>query len=167
MIRPATPDDVSALHDLVRELARYEGLEHELTGTPQNLTQHLFGSPRFAEALIAEDGGVPVGFAAYFHNYSTFLARPGLYVEDVFVLPAHRRKGHGRALFREMARIAVARGCGRLEWAVLDWNEPAIAFYRSIGAPPMPDWRICRLSGDRLASFAQRELTDPRALDHR
>lgn len=156
-----------ALHALVRELARYEGLEREVTGSPQDLHHHLFGARRFLEALIAEDDETPVGFAAYFHNYSTFLARPGLYVEDVFVLPEHRRRGHGRALLQEMARIAIARGCGRFEWSVLDWNEPAIAFYRSIGAPPMPDWRICRLTGDGLVRLANRgpsvEEPDPPA----
>lgn len=155
MIRPATPVDVPVLHTLVRELARYERLEHQVTGCAEDLHDHLFGARRYVEALLAEDAGAPVGFAAYFHNYSTFLGLPGLYVEDVFVLPEYRRRGHGRALLREMARIAVARGCGRFEWAVLDWNEPAIAFYRSIGAPPLADWRICRLTGDGLTRFAQ------------
>lgn len=155
MIRTATPADVPVLHGLVRQLARYEGLEHQVTGTADDLGKHLFGSSRFVEALIAEsEDGLPVGFAVYLHNYSTFLARPGLYVEDIFVLPEHRRRGHGRALLREIARLAVARGCGRFEWAVLDWNAPAIAFYRSIGATPLPDWRICRLAGEALTRLA-------------
>lgn len=155
MIRPATPEDVPVVHSLVRELARYERLEHQVTASVNDLHDHLFGPHRFVEVLLAEDGGARAGFAAYFHNYSTFLGRPGMYVEDIFVLPEYRRRGHGRALLREMARIAVARGCSRFEWAVLDWNDPAIAFYRSIGAPPLPDWRICRLTGEGLARFAQ------------
>ncbi len=154
MIRRATPRDVPSVFALVRELARYEKLEHVVTGTEADLEEHLFGPRPYIEALVAEDGGGVVGFALYFHNYSTFLTRPGIYLEDLFVMPAHRRKGHGRALLREVARIAVERGCGRFEWAVLDWNEPAIAFYRSIGAPPMDDWRICRLTGDGLARLA-------------
>jgi GNAT superfamily N-acetyltransferase len=158
MIRLAVPADVQTIHHLIRDLARYEKLEHQVTGTPDDLQRHLFGAPRYAEALVAEDGddGAVIGFALFFHNYSTFLARPGVYLEDLFVLPEHRRRGHGRALLREVARIAVERGCGRLEWSVLDWNAPAIAFYRSIGAPPMDDWRICRLTGETLADLASR-----------
>ena len=158
MIRPAVLTDVSSLFALVRALAHYERLEHEFIGSEAALAAHLFPTTdgrRYAEALVAEDGGSLVGFAVFFHNYSTFVTRPGLYLEDLFVVPEHRRKGHGRALFRELARIAVDRGCGRLEWAVLDWNEPAIRFYRSIGAAPMSDWRICRLSGPGILALAK------------
>jgi GNAT superfamily N-acetyltransferase len=162
MIRPATPGDVPTLHALIRELARYEKLEHQVTGTPDDLGEHLFGARPYAEALVASAGDAPVGFALFFHNYSTFLARPGLYLEDLFVLPEHRRNGHGRALLRELARIAVARRCGRFEWSVLDWNEPAIAFYRSIGAPPMDEWRICRLTGEGLTRLANDGSGAPR-----
>jgi GNAT superfamily N-acetyltransferase len=154
MIRPAAPADVPAIHALIRALALYEKLEHQVTGTADSLREHLFGARRYAEAIVAEEGGAVVGFALYFHNYSTFLARPGIYLEDLFVLPDHRRRGHGRALLGELARIAVERGCGRLEWSVLDWNEPALRFYASIGAPAMPDWRICRLTGEGLARLA-------------
>jgi GNAT superfamily N-acetyltransferase len=156
VIRTATAEDTSTLFFLVRELARYEHLEHELTGTAAELQEHLFGTRRYAEALIAEDGGEPIGFALYFHNYSTFLTRPGMYLEDLFVLPEHRRRGHARALLRAVARTAVDRGCGRLEWAVLDWNEPALAFYRSLGADPMQDWRVCRLAGEDLVRLVTR-----------
>ena len=154
MIRPATPADVPAIHALIRALARYEKLEHQVTGTADELREHLFGVRPYAEALMADEGAAVAGFALYFHNYSTFLARPGIYLEDLFVLPDHRRRGHGRALLGELARIAVERGCGRLEWSVLDWTEPALRFYASIGAPAMPDWRICRLTGDGLARLA-------------
>jgi GNAT superfamily N-acetyltransferase len=155
MIRPASPDDVPAIHALVAALARYEKLEHQVSGTADDLREHLFGARRYVEALVAGEGASVVGFALYFHNYSTFLARPGLYLEDLFVLPDHRRLGHGRALLKALARIAVERGCGRLEWSVLEWNEPALRFYESIGAPAMPDWRICRLTGEGLTTFAK------------
>jgi len=154
MIRPATADDVAAIHALVCELARYERLEHEVTSTPEHLKDYLFGARPYAEALVAEDEASVVGFALFFHNYSTFVGRPGLYLEDLFVRPESRRKGHGRALFREVARIAAKRECGRFEWSVLHWNEPALAFYRSMGAVPMHDWRICRMTGEALARLA-------------
>lgn len=154
MIRFATPADVDTLWALILELARYEKLEHEVAATRELLDTHLFGARRFAEALVSEDGGAIVGFALFFHTYSTFLSRPGLYLEDLFVLPEHRRKGHGRALIGEVARIAVDRGCGRFEWSVLDWNAPAIAFYRALGATIMHDWRICRVTGDALSNLA-------------
>jgi len=154
MIRPAAPQDVAAIHALVRALARYEKLEHQVTGTADDLREHLFGARRYVEALVASEDEAVVGVALYFHNYSTFLARPGVYLEDLFVLPDQRRRGHGRALLREVARIALERKCGRLEWSVLDWNEPALRFYESIGAPAMPDWRICRLTGDGLTRLA-------------
>jgi GNAT superfamily N-acetyltransferase len=162
MIRCAGPADVSILHRLIGALARYEHLSDEFICSEEQLRTHLFGARRYAEAIVAEDGSECVGFALYFHNYSTFVGRPGLYVEDIFVLPEHRRRGHGKALFRELARIAVDRGCGRFEWTVLDWNEPAVAFYRSLGAKVLPDWRVCRMSGSALVSLAARpqEVTD-------
>jgi GNAT superfamily N-acetyltransferase len=156
MIRAASPRDVPRIHALILELARYEKLESEALGTVEQLTSSLFGTGvPHAEAIVAENGkdGI-VGFALFFHNYSTFLGRRGLYLEDLFVVPAHRRKGHGKALLRELARLAVARGCGRFEWAVLEWNEPAVRFYRSLGAHEMSDWRIFRLTGDALQRLA-------------
>jgi GNAT superfamily N-acetyltransferase len=156
MIRFAVATDVATLHALVHELARYERLQHEVVGTEEHLRTHLFGARPYAEALVCEDDGAIVGFALFFHTYSTFLGRPGLYLEDLFVLSQHRRKGHGSALIREVARIAVDRGCGRFEWSVLDWNEPAIAFYRSLGATVMHEWRICRLTGGALAQLGRR-----------
>jgi GNAT superfamily N-acetyltransferase len=153
MIRFASPADVATVYALVRDLARYEKLEHQVTGTEDDLRAHLFGPRPYAEALVCEVDGTSVGFALFFHTYSTFLGRPGLYLEDLFVLPEHRRKGYGRALIREVARLAVSRRCGRLEWSVLDWNAPAIAFYRSLGADVMPDWRICRLTSKALADL--------------
>jgi GNAT superfamily N-acetyltransferase len=154
MVRSAAPSDVSVILALIRELADYEELASEVVAREADLHAHLFGEPRRAEALVAEDAGEVVGFALFFHNYSTFLARPGIYLEDLFVRPAHRRKGHGRALLRALARLAVERGCGRFEWAVLDWNAPAIAFYRSLGATAMDAWTVFRLTGDTLARLA-------------
>jgi GNAT superfamily N-acetyltransferase len=153
MIRFASSADVATVHALIRDLARYEKLEHQVRGTEDDLRAHLFGPRPYAEALVCEVDGTSLGFALFFHTYSTFLGRPGLYLEDLFVLPEHRRKGYGRALILQVARLAVSRGCGRLEWSVLDWNAPAIAFYRSLGADVMPDWRICRLTGDALADL--------------
>jgi ribosomal protein S18 acetylase RimI-like enzyme len=157
VIRPATPADVPALHALIRELARYEKLEHAHIGTADRLGEHLFGTRPYCEALVAESApetGV-VGFALFFHNYSTFLAQPGMYLEDLFVAPAHRRRGHGRDLLRGVARIAVERECGRFEWAVLHWNEPAIRFYKALGATPLDEWGLFRLTGDALATLAR------------
>jgi GNAT superfamily N-acetyltransferase len=155
MIRAAVPSDVHALHSLIIELARYERLEHEVSATEEDLGEHLFGTRPYAEAVVAEDAATVVGFALFFHNYSTFLSRPGLYLEDLFVLPEHRRKGHGLALLRELARIAVQRRCGRLEWSVLNWNEPAIMFYRSLGAKPMDEWGIFRMTGEAIGHLAK------------
>jgi GNAT superfamily N-acetyltransferase len=154
MIRPATAADVTAVLGLIRELARYERLEHEVTGTAEDLRRHLFGPSPRAEALVVEEGGHLVGLALYFHNFSTFLCRPGLYLEDLFVVPEHRGRGHGVALLRALAAIALERGCGRLEWSVLDWNEPAKGFYRSLGAQPMDDWRVMRVTGEALEKLA-------------
>jgi GNAT superfamily N-acetyltransferase len=155
MIRAATPSDVPAIFALIGELARYEKLEQQNVGTPERLREHLFGAPRYCEALVAESGesddaGRVVGFALFFHNYSTFLTQPGIYLEDLFVLPSERRRGHGRELLRAVARLAIERGCGRFEWSVLHWNEPAIAFYKSLGAQPMDEWGIFRLTGPAL-----------------
>lgn len=155
MIRPARPDDAPALLGLIRDLARYEKLEHEVTGTEADLREHLFGSAKRAEALVVEEGGALVAFALFFHNFSTFLCRPGLYLEDLFVVPERRGAGHGRALLEALARVAVERGCGRFEWAVLDWNEPAKGFYRALGATEMSDWRVMRVTGEALATLAR------------
>jgi GNAT superfamily N-acetyltransferase len=154
VIRPATPADVPTVARLIRGLAEYERLAHEVVLDEDRLREHLFGPRPYCEVLIAEEAGAPVGFALFFHNYSTFLAKPGIYLEDLFVLPEHRGKGHGKALFAELARIAVARGCGRLEWWVLDWNEPAIGFYKALGAAAMDDWTVYRLTGDALTRLA-------------
>jgi GNAT superfamily N-acetyltransferase len=154
MIRAAAPSDVPVLLALIRELAAYERLEHEVEAREDDLHAHLFGDPRRAEALVLEDAGDIAGFALFFHNYSTFLARPGVYLEDVFVRPAHRRKGHGRSLLCAVARIAVERGCGRFEWSVLDWNAPAIAFYQSLGARAMDEWTVFRVTGEALERLA-------------
>ncbi|MBV1774951.1 GNAT family N-acetyltransferase [Burkholderiaceae bacterium DAT-1] len=157
-IRDAVAGDAPAIHRLVRELADYENLAHICTGTVERLNEHLFGERPFIEAMIAEvdRGGepYPVAFALYYHNYSTFLAKPGLFLEDLFVLPEYRRNGIGERLFRELASRAIERGCGRFEWAVLDWNKPALNFYRKLGASIMPDWRICRATGESLRAMA-------------
>lgn len=149
-VRLARPDDAALVLQFIRQLAEYEKLSHQVVATEEQLRQTLFGARPAAEALIAELDGVPAGFALFFHNYSTFLARPGLYLEDLFVSPALRRQGVGRALFTRVARLAVERQCGRFEWSVLDWNAPAIAFYRSLGAEPLSDWTIFRLTGEAL-----------------
>ena len=153
-IRPGTVHDVPLIHALVCELAQYERLSHQVSATEGALRNSLFGPRPYAETLVAEADGIAAGFALYFHNYSTFLARPGIYLEDLFVRPQFRQRGAGRALLVELARIAIERGCGRLEWSVLDWNEPAIRFYRSLGAQMMDEWRINRVTGDALATLA-------------
>jgi GNAT superfamily N-acetyltransferase len=150
-LRSATPADVDDIFRLIRGLAEYERLTHEVTGSAERLRAHLFGSQPYAEVVLAELDGRPVGFALFFHNYSTFLTAPGLYLEDLFVEPAHRGKGIGAALLRRVAALAHERGCGRLEWAVLDWNAPAIGFYERQGARVLPDWRICRVTGEALS----------------
>jgi GNAT superfamily N-acetyltransferase len=157
LIRPATPDDVPLILRFIRELAEYERLLHEVVATEDRLRDTLFGARPAAEAVIAEADGEPLGFALFFHNYSTFLAQPGLYLEDRYVRPEARGRGVGRALLAHLARLARERGCGRLEWWVLDWNEPARRFYRSLGARPMDEWTVQRLTGadlDRLADEA-------------
>ena len=149
-LRPATPDDVPAIVGLIRELAEFEKLTHLCVVTPELLLPQLFGERPAAEALVAERGGEVVAFALFFTNFSTFLAQPGLYLEDLYVKPEHRGAGIGRALLIRLAALAVERDYGRFEWSVLDWNENAIRFYERMGATVMPDWRVCRLTGDAL-----------------
>ena len=153
-IRFATREDVPAIVSLIRELAVYEKLEHLATATPGTLAPHLFGDKPACECLVAEQGGTAVGFALFFHNFSTFLCRKGLYLEDLFVLPSARGSGVGKALLQRLAKIAVERDCGRFEWSVLDWNVDAQAFYERMGAVVMPDWRICRVTGEALRDMA-------------
>jgi len=155
MIRAATPDDVPTLHALVCELADFEKLRHAVTATVADLRQALFGERPCAEAILAEVDGQAVGFALYFQNYSTFVGKPGLYLEDLYVRPASRGSGVGRALFVEVARRAHERGCGRMEWAALDWNERAIRFYEGLGARQMGDWRLFRLDVAGLADLTK------------
>jgi GNAT superfamily N-acetyltransferase len=154
-IEAATERDVPVLLRLIGELAEYERLAHEVQASEDLLRDALFGPQPSSEAVLAFAGGEAVGFALWFHSFSTFLARRGLYLEDLFVVPAWRGRGVGRALLTHLARIAVARGCGRMEWSVLDWNEPAIRFYRSIGAKPMDEWTVYRLTGDALARLGR------------
>ena len=157
MLRPATPDDAEALVALIRGLAEYERLTQLCEVTPARLRAHLFAARPAAEALVACDDATRavVGFALFFPTFSTFLGRPGLWLEDLYVAPDHRGRGHGSALIRAVAALAVERGCGRLEWSVLDWNAPAIGFYRKLGASMLDDWRICRLTGDALTTAAR------------
>lgn len=156
MIRTATPADVPTIVSLIRALAEYEKLAHEVELDEARLREHLFGPRPFAEVLIADEAGRSVGFALFFHNYSTFLGRPGIYLEDLFVLPEYRGKGLGKALLAALAKLAVERECGRLEWAVLDWNEPSIRFYESLGAVAKKEWIIYRTTGESLAKLAER-----------
>jgi GNAT superfamily N-acetyltransferase len=153
-IRPASRDDVALVLEFIRELARYERLEHEVSASEAQLREALFGERRYAEVIFACSDGEPVGFALFFHNFSTFKGRPGIYLEDLFVRPEARGRGIGRRLLAHLARTAVERHCARLEWAVLDWNEPSIGFYRSLGAAPMDEWTIFRLTGESLALLA-------------
>ena len=154
-VDPATERDLPLILSFIRGLAEYEKLSHQCIATEESLRQTLFGDRAYAEVLIGRLNDVPVGFALFFHNYSTFLAKPGIYLEDVFVLPEHRSAGVGKALMKRVAQIARERGCGRFEWSVLDWNEPSIEFYRRIGATVMPDWRICRMTEEQIALFAE------------
>ena len=154
IVRSAKPTDVTKLFQLIQALAEYEKLSHAVTGNPESLAEHLFGHPTYAEAILAESDGQAVGFALFFHNYSTFLTQPGIYLEDIFVLPEYRGQGIGKALLTYIAQLAVSRGCGRLEWSVLDWNEPAIGFYKKLGAEMMDGWTTCRLEGDGIRTLA-------------
>jgi GNAT superfamily N-acetyltransferase len=155
MIRAATAADVPAIARLIRGLAEYEKLTHLVALDEERLRKHLFGPRPFAEVLLAEDDGRVVGFALFFYNYSTFLGEPGIYLEDLFVEPGYRGRGHGKALLVALARLAVERGCARLDWVVLDWNAPAIQFYRSLGAEPLDEWTGYRLVGAALAKLAR------------
>src|SRR5262245_2483388 len=149
-LRPATPADVDTIFSLIRGLAEYERLTHEVTGTADRLREHLFGPRPCAEVILADVDARSVGFALFFHTYSTFLTAPGLYLEDLFVEPNHRGRGIGTALLRRVAAVALERGCGRLEWAVLEWNTPAIDFYVQRGARMLTEWRTCRVTGEAL-----------------
>ena len=154
IVRSATPADVSILFELIKALAEYEKLSHAVTGSAKMLKDHLFGERPLAETIVAEYKNETVGFALFFHNYSTFLTKPGIYLEDLFVLPEYRGRGIGKKLITHFAQLAVERNCGRLEWSVLDWNSPAIAFYKDIGADILDEWRICRVTGDSLSTLA-------------
>src|SRR5256886_17568913 len=156
-IRPASVEDVLIILQLIRDLATYERAPNEVTATEEQLVDVLFGKRPAAEVLLAFEGKAPVGFAVFFHNFSTWLGRPGLYLEDLFVKPEKRGKGYGRALLVDLAKIARDRGCGRMEWAVLNWNDPAIQFYRKLGATPMDEWTVFRLTRDGIARLAQSE----------
>jgi GNAT superfamily N-acetyltransferase len=153
-LRPATDADVPQIVAFIRALADYERLLHEVVATEHGIRRALFGPRPYAEVILAEADGVPVGFALFFHTFSTFLGQPGLYLEDLFVVPEARGTGVGKALLAELARLAIARGCGRVEWAVLTWNAPAIRFYDSLGATPNEAWTVYRLTGDPLAALA-------------
>jgi GNAT superfamily N-acetyltransferase len=153
-IRPATPDDIDLIHGFICALADYEKLRHEVVADTALLARHLFGPQPKAEVLIGEIEGVPRGFALYFHNFSTFEGKPGIYLEDLFVAPEARGHGLGKALLARLAQLAITRECARLEWSVLDWNEPAIQFYRALGARPMDEWTVNRVDGAALSALA-------------
>jgi GNAT superfamily N-acetyltransferase len=155
-IRPAQPSDVAHIHSMIVELAVFEKLEHMVVATEALLHEGLFGAKPSCEAIVGEEDGVVVTFALFFHNFSTFLTRKGLYLEDLYVRESHRGKGYGTRMLKRLAQIAVERNCGRFEWSVLDWNEPAITLYKAMGAAILPEWRICRVTGDALVSLAER-----------
>ncbi len=155
-IRQAVREDVPRIFDLIQALAEYEKLTHQVTATAEELKQHLFGDRIYAEAIVAEYDGKTVGFALFFPNYSTFLTKPGIHLEDLFVLPEYRRRGMGKAMLSYLGKLALTRDAGRLEWSVLDWNQSAIAFYRSMGAEILPDWRICRVTDTALQALADK-----------
>lgn len=156
VIREANSSDINLIFDFICDLADYEKLRHDVTATAEILHESIFVKKQ-AEVLIAELDGVPVGFALYFHNFSTFKGKACLYLEDIFIKPQYRGKGYGKAIFNRLAQIAVERGCDRFDWAVLDWNEPSINFYKSLGAFPMDEWTVFRLTGDALKSVAKEE----------
>ena len=156
-IRPAQPADVAHIHAMIVELAVFEKLEHMVVATEALLHEGLFGAHPSCEAIVGEEHGEVVTFALFFHNFSTFLTKKGLYLEDLYVKQSHRGKGYGTQMLRRLAQLAIERGCGRFEWSVLDWNEPAINFYKAMGADVMPDWRICRVTGDSLTALAARD----------
>ncbi|MGL4231865.1 MAG: GNAT family N-acetyltransferase [Casimicrobium sp.] len=153
-ITPATRNDLHTVVELVRALAIYEKLEHVMVSTIEDFDRELFGANAKIECVIAREDDTPVGFALFFNNFSTFLGRKGLYLEDLFVKPECRGKGYGKALLVHLAKIAVERKCGRFEWSVLDWNTPSIEFYESMGATVLPDWRIVRVTGEKLTALA-------------
>ena len=153
-ISPAAQSDVPLILSFIRKLAEYEKLAHEFAATEDGLREALFGERPYAEVVLAYVDGAPAGFALFFHNFSTFWGRPGIYLEDLFVDPEHRGKGAGKALLAHVAKMAVERGCSHLQWAVLDWNEPSIRFYKSLGAKPKDEWTLFRLSGDALNQLA-------------
>ena len=153
-IRPAQPSDVAHIHGMIVELAVFEKLEHMVVATEAMLHEGLFGAHPACEAIIGEENGEVVTFALFFHNFSTFLTKKGLYLEDLYVKQAHRGKGFGKQMLVKLAQLAVERNCGRFEWSVLDWNEPAINFYKAMGADILPDWRVCRVTGPALAQLA-------------
>ena len=153
-LRQATKNDCPLILGFITELAVYEKLAHEVVATAATLEESLFGETAYAEVVIAEYQGEAVGYALFFHNFSTFTGRPGIYLEDLYVQPQMRGKGFGKCLLAYLAKLAVERNCTRVEWSVLDWNEPAIQFYRSIGAVPMDEWTVQRLDGDALSGFA-------------
>ena len=159
-IRPAVPDDAPLVLDFIKGLAEYERAPDDVVATENDVRATLEGNPKRAEVVLAFEGEQPVGFALFFHNYSTWLGRPGLYLEDLFVSPEHRGKGYGRRLLAHLAAIARDRGCRRMEWSVLDWNEPAIGFYRSLGAVPMNEWTVHRLTGEALEALAREAATE-------
>ena len=154
-VRGAKREDVPLVLDLIRELAEYEKLSHEVVATEDSLLEWLFGDRPVAEVLVAECGGEAAGFALFFHNFSTFLGKPGIYLEDLYVRPRFRRSGIGTSMLTRLARLARERGCGRLEWSVLDWNEPSIRFYESLGAVAMDDWTVHRMTGEALEGLAE------------
>jgi len=155
IIRDAQASDSHTLFALIQGLAEYEKLSAAVIGNAEALKEHLFGSPKYVDAILAELEGKAVGFALFFHNYSTFLTKPGIYLEDIFVSPEYRRQGIGKALLTRVAQIAVERDCGRVEWSVLDWNISAQTFYRNMGADILEDWRICRINGYNLIKLAK------------
>ena len=153
-IRQAIADDVPHIFSLIQALAEYEKLSHQVTGTVEDLREHLFGDRQYVEAIVVEIEDKVVGFALFLPNYSTFLTKPGIYLEDLFVLPEYRRRGIGKGMLSYLGKLALARNAGRLEWSVLDWNESAIAFYQSMGAKVLPDWRTCRVTEEALTYLA-------------
>jgi len=159
-IRAAQERDIGRIFELILGLAAYEKLSDRVTGNTELLRSHLFGDRAYAEAIVAELGDLTIGFALFFPTYSTFLTQPGIHLEDVFVQPEYRRQGVGKALMIAVAKIAFDRGCGRLEWSVLDWNQPAIEFYQRLGATVLPDWKTCRITAETLAEIAMKPQID-------
>ena len=157
-IRPAEPADITHIHSMIVELAVFEKLEHMVVATEELLHEGLFGDRPACEAVVGEENGEVVTFALFFHNFSTFLTKKGLYLEDLYVRQSHRGKGYGTQMLAHLAQMAVERNCGRFEWSVLDWNEPAIGFYQTMGAEILPEWRICRVTGEALDHLARRGL---------